>query len=201
LINVKGDVKIAGNLEKFAVGQSTTSGSTQMTEKDTFDNFPVSFQITFNNEGSTHLKPTGKIELLDENNEVLKGIGRAILSSDQGAYLGEKIVDYLPVNSAGGNVLPKSKRLYDIKWEGFGYSILNEKDGTKEVKFKGLTDYYASKAAESSKYLQFWQSIHTRNVHRPLTANLTLSFEGKDRVKQDFHQTKKITVVYDEQYV
>lgn|GEM_PF-5233029 len=120
--------------------------------------------------------------------------------SPAGAFIGEKMVDYIPVNDGLGNVLPKSERRFESTWEGFGYPEL-QADGTKVVKFKNLTDYYADRAAEKKAFLQFWESIHTRTVNKVITANITLSYEGKDKEKKEFHDTKKFTVEYDEQYV
>lgn len=120
--------------------------------------------------------------------------------SPAGAFIGEKMVDYIPVNDGLGNVLPKSERRFESTWEGFGYPEL-QADGTKVVKFKNLTDYYADRAAEKKAFLQFWESIHTRTVDKTITANLTLTYEGKDKEKKEFHDTKKFNVEYDEQYV
>lgn len=165
-----------------------------------FKDFPIVFETKFKNEGNTHLKPTGRIELIDANGETLKNIGKESIVSPAGAFVGEKMVDYIPVNDGLGNVLPKSERRFESTWEGFGYSEL-QPDGTRTVKFKNLTDYYADRAAEKRAYLQFYESIHTRTVNKTITANLTLAYEGKDREKKEFRDSKKIEIRYDEQYV
>lgn len=131
---------------------------------------------------------------------MLKNIGKEAIVSPAGAFMGEKLVDYIPVNDGLGNTLPKSERRFESNWEGFGYKVLAE-DGKSEVKFKSLTEYYASKAAEKRAYLQFWESIHTRKVNKKITANLTLGYEGKDREKKEFKQSKDFTIGYEEQYV
>lgn len=110
------------------------------------------------------------------------------------------MVDYIPVNDGLGNVLPKSERRFESIWEGFGYQE-RQPDGTNAVKFKSLTDYYADRASEKRAYLQFWESIHKRSVSKPITANLVLTYEGKDKEKKEFRESKKFTVQYDEQYV
>ena len=146
------------------------------------------------------MKPTGKIELINEKGEVLKNIGKEAMVTLAGAFAGEKMVDYIPINDGLGNVLPKSERRFESTWEGFGYQEL-QPDGTKTVKFKNLTDYYADQAAEKRAYLQFWESIHTRSVSKPISANLVLAYEGKDKEKKEFRESKKFTVEYDEQYI
>jgi len=108
------------------------------------------------------------------------------------------MVDYLPINDTLGNVLPKSKRIFESLWQGFGYQELQE-DGTKLVKFKDLTQYYTDKTKQT--YLQFWESIHTRSVNKKITANISLSYEGKDKEVKDFSDKKEFFVQYDEQYI
>ena len=197
LINVPGDIQIAGSMDGFDIGRKLDKTFTPATD---FRDFPITFETKFKNDGNTHLKPTGKIELIDEKGETLKNIGKESLTNAAGAFIGEKMVDYIPVNDTLGNVLPKSERRFESTWEGFGYPEL-QADGTKVVKFKDLTAYYADRAAEKRAFLQFWEAIHTRTVSKTLTANLVLSYEGKDKEKKEFRDSKKITVQYEEQYV
>lgn len=197
LVDVPGEAKVSANLEKFEIG---TSSGTKFETKSEFSTFPVSFSTRLKNDGNVHVKPTGKIELVDESGEVLKNVGKESLVSPQGAFIGEKLVDYVPVNDGLGNVLPNSERRFESVWEGFGYPVVNE-DGTKGVKFKTLSEYYADKAAEKQRYLKFYESVHTRTISRKITANLSLSYEGKDKVKKDFTDSKTFSVTYDEQYV
>lgn len=197
LVDVPGEAKVSANLEKFEIG---TSSGTKFETKSEFSTFPVSFSTRLKNDGNVHVKPTGKIELVDESGEVLKNVGKESLVSPQGAFIGEKLVDYVPVNDGLGNVLPNSERRFESVWEGFGYPVVNE-DGTKGVKFKTLSEYYADMAAEKQRYLKFYESVHTRTISRKITANLSLSYEGKDKVKKDFTDSKTFSVTYDEQYV
>lgn len=196
-MDVPGEARVSGNLDSFEIGALEAS---KFSARDSFEDFPVVFSTRFKNEGNVHLKPTGKIEIVDENGEILKGIGKEAVLSPQGAYVGEKLVDYVPVNDGLGNVLPNSERRFESKWEGFGYQVLNE-NGTKTVSFKGLSEYYADKAAEKRQYLKFYESVHTRTVTKTFAAKLSLSYEGKDKVKKDFEETKTFDVSYEEQYV
>lgn len=197
LINVPGNIQIAGSMESFQIGKKLENKFASATA---FNAFPIIFETKFKNDGNTHLKPTWRIELINENGDTLKNVGKEAITSPAGAFIGEKMVDYIPVNDGLGNVLPKSERRFESTWEGFGYQEL-QADGTKMVKFKDLTSYYADRAAEKRAFLQFWESIHTRTVDKTITANMTLSYEGKDKEKKDFRDSKKITVQYDEQYV
>lgn len=197
LINVPGDVKIDWNLEKFSLQKKS---GTWMIDATSFDEFPISFKVLFKNNWNIHLKPKWKIEITDENWETLKNIWKESITSTAGAYIWEKMVDYIPVNDVLWNVLPKSERKFENTWEWFWYSVLNE-DGTKSVKFKNLTDYYASKAAENQAYLQFWQSVHERKVTKTFTAKLALNYEWKDKAKKEFNKENKFQVTFQEKYI
>lgn len=197
LINVSWDIKVSWWLSGFQVWLKQDN---KFIEKDVFDNFPIIFDTKFKNEWNTHLKPTWKIELVDESWDVLKNIWKETLTSPAWAFVWEKMVDYIPVNDWGWNVLPKSERRFESIWEWFWYQILNE-DWTKSVKFKNLTDYYADKASEKKSFLNFWESIHSRTVNKKITANLTLNYEWKDKEKKEFKETKTFQVKYNEQYV
>lgn len=52
------------------------------------------------------MKPTGRVEIRDEDGNTLKSIGKESIKTPEGVYIGEKIVDYLPINDEDGNVLP-----------------------------------------------------------------------------------------------
>ena len=197
LVNVPGNVQVSGSFRELQIGQKSGELFSSGTS---FASFPIAFETIFQNTGNTHIKPTGKIELVDDNGEILKGVGRQTLVSPAGAFLGEKMVDYIPINDELGNVLPKTERKYESLWEGFGYNERNP-DGTTSVKFKDLTQYYADKAAEKVAYLQFWQSVQSRSVTRRITANLSLSYDGTDGVKKDFHDAKTFEVQYQEKYI
>lgn len=198
LINVPGDVKINGYTDKFTIGQKNKDNKFE--EKTSFDNFPIDFNVLFKNDWNVHLKPTWKIEILDENNTPLKNIWKEVITSPAWAYIGEKMVDYIPLNDTLWNVLPKSQRKFESTWAGFWYTILNE-DGTKSVKFKNLTDYYASVASEKQAYLNFWEQVHSKTVSKDLKVIMTLSYEWKDKEKKDFKEERIIKVSYDEKYV
>ncbi|MDD2565681.1 MAG: DUF916 domain-containing protein [Candidatus Gracilibacteria bacterium] len=197
LINVSGDLKIEGNLTDFAVGAIKDK---KFESASTFGNFPITFQTKFSNDGNVHIKPTGKIVLTDENGNELKNVGKESLVNPNGAFIGEKLVDYIPVNDSLGNVLPKSIRKFESIWEGFGYQELKE-DGTKIVKFKNISDFYKDKKVENKEYLNFWETVKTRKTDKKITAKLELNYEGKDKIKKTFTDSKVITVSFDETYV
>jgi len=197
LINVPWDIRISWALTEFQIWEKNNNS---LTQKSDFSNLPIYFETKFKNDWNTHLKPTWKIELIDENWETLKNIWKESIISPSWAFIWEKMVDYIPINDALWNVLPKSERKYISIWNWFWYQILKD-DWKKVVEFKNLSDYYASKAAEKRAYLQFWEQIHSKTVNKKITANLSLSYEWKDKEKKDFKQSKTFMISYDEQYV
>lgn len=198
LVNVPGNVKVEGKLTSFDVG--SLGIKKDFAPQTAFSQFPIVFETKFKNEGNVHLKPTGKVELIDEDGKVLKNVGKETLSTPQGLYLGEQMVDYIPVNSGLGSVLPKSERRFEYNWEGFGYTVLNS-DGTKSVKFKNLTEYYADQATEKRRFLAFYESVHTRSVTKKITANLSIAYNAPNKDHKDFRDSKTFEVSYEEDYV
>ncbi|MFZ4461528.1 MAG: hypothetical protein ACOYN2_03145 [Patescibacteria group bacterium] len=198
LVNVSGNAKVEGKLDGFNIGM--LGMKKEFIPQTEFSQFPIVFETKFKNDGNVHLKPTGKVELVDEDGKILKNIGKETLSTPQGLYLGEQMVDYIPVNSGLGSVLPKSERRFEYSWEGFGYSVLNP-DGTKSVKFKNLTEYYADQAAEKRRFLAFYESAHTRSVTKKITANLSLAYDAPNKDHKDFRDSKTFEVSYEEDYV
>ncbi len=65
-------------MQSFDVGKKIDKG---FSPANSFQEFPIVFETKFKNEGNTHLKPIGKIELVDEKGEVLKNIGKETIIS------------------------------------------------------------------------------------------------------------------------
>lgn len=196
LIDVPGEVIIDWKLNSFQIGQ----GEEAFEEKQSFNSFPIKFETVFQNLWNIHIKPKWKVELIDEDGNVLEKVGKEAIVSPAWAFVWEKMVNYIPINDGSWNVLPNSNRKFSSTWEWFGYNVLQD-DWTKIVKFKNLTDYYAEKAAENQAYLMFWEQVHTRTVNKKITANFTLSYEGKDLEKKDFNESKDFYVTYDEKFI
>ena len=84
LVNVPGDVVVNGNFKSFDVGQKSGTGAGVVFSSGTlFNGFPITFETVFENLGYTHIKPTGKIELVDDSGEALKAVGKQTISSPE----------------------------------------------------------------------------------------------------------------------
>jgi len=81
LVNVPGNIEVRGEMTKFSVGNKDEKEV--FSEASDFSRFPIAFQTEFQNAGNTHLKPIGKIELVDENGEILKNIGKETIINEK----------------------------------------------------------------------------------------------------------------------
>lgn len=80
LVNVPGNIEVRGEMTKFSVG---TKEKEVFSEASSFDSFPIILQTQFENAGNIHLKPLGKIELVDENGEILKNVGKESIINEK----------------------------------------------------------------------------------------------------------------------
>lgn len=162
----------------------------------------ISFSISFKNDGNTHIKPEGKVEIVDEDGNLLKWIGKKTEFNDQWVVIWEKIVDFLPINDQGWNVLPGNERDFDVTWNGFPYVTINEK-WEQVVEYKNLSDYYTEQNLKGRNEvdLYFWEQLKSRIIKKKLTANITVIHKDKDGNDVPFNSAKDIFVEYKEQYV
>lgn len=131
LLNVAGDINRTGELTDFSL---TESPDTQT---------PFAFNIAFKNTGNTHLKPNGKIEIVDlATGEKVKGLAEYI-DPESGASV---IADFIPVNFNKTNVFPDSIRIYKGEWT----------QNLKSGKFKASLNLdYAPKTPSIQKTIEF----------------------------------------------
>ena len=163
------------------------------------DDTKVSFDITFQNDGNTHIKPSGKIEVLDDGKAIPK-ISKELIKNDSDAIIWEKLVDYIPINDQWWNVLPGSKRDFFQEWRGFPYEIVNEK-GEKEIRYRSFSEYYSNQNLSERKILMFWEQVKTRDKTKWLSANIQLKYPGKDGKDEEFNSAREFEIRYKEEYI
>ncbi|MDD3793869.1 MAG: hypothetical protein PHI37_03595 [Candidatus Gracilibacteria bacterium] len=162
--------------------------------------FNIGFEIPFSNEGNTHIKPTGKITLVDENGNNIKGVGKEIIKNDMGTIMGEKIVDYIPVNDNGGNVLPETTRIFKSEWRGFPYEDYDE-NGKKIIKYWTPSEYYTNKNIESKTFLFPWERINEKLENKKVTAIIELAYKNHEGENIEFNSAKDFYVDYKTEYI
>nr|MDD3720338.1 zinc ribbon domain-containing protein [Candidatus Gracilibacteria bacterium] len=192
------DTQIDNNIDL-----SSAKDENSNTIKDTSDNnkdFSVDMTIDFSNKGNTHLKPIGKIEIIDENGNILKKIGKESIKNDAGAITDEKVVDYIPINDEDGNVLPNENRKFKQSWNGFAYETLDE-NGKKIIKYYDPSEYYSTKNKNNNGYLMPWERVCTREVNKKLTAKINLGYTDPDGKEVEFNSARDFYVTYNEEYI
>ncbi|MCH8519095.1 hypothetical protein LAT59_05040 [Candidatus Gracilibacteria bacterium] len=159
------------------------------------DGFEIQFSFPLENMGNTHVRPTGKITLRDENDRVIGGVGKEAMANDFGAVIGERVVDYIPINDEQGNILPNSRRVYDAYWKGFPYQDFDEQ-GNIVIKYWTPTEYYSRLGQRESGYLMPWEIVTGERTRKNITADIELRYkdiEGNDIV---FNSAKEFPIQY-----
>lgn len=139
-------------------------------------NFQVTLNIPVQNDGNIHIKPTGKIYIYDQE-VMLKNIGKESIVDENGVFKGERIVDYLPINDEGGNVLPDSERVFKIDWLGFATKDVDD-SGNAIIAFESPSDYFARQSGGDIQVLYPWEKLSVRNTTRNLTAKVEFSYNN-----------------------
>jgi hypothetical protein len=152
----------------------------KLDEKD----FNLTMKIPVKNDGNTHIKPTGKIYLYDENGEQLTKIGKISVVNENGVYMGEKIVDYLPINDEGGNVLPGTERIFQTYWSGFAYNTIDTK-GNSIIAFESPGTHYSQLTETASQFIYPWERMSLRKAEKVLTAKVDISYINPKTKEQD----------------
>ncbi|MDD2907687.1 MAG: hypothetical protein PHH98_03525 [Candidatus Gracilibacteria bacterium] len=187
-----------GNIINDIKGENSNTGTgsnTSGTGSNDKEDFVIDFGIPFNNDGNTHIKPTGKITLVDENGNPIKGVGKEIILNDEGAVIGEKIVDYLPINDNGGNILPNTQRIFESEWKGFPYEAYDE-NGKKIIKYWSPSDYYSRKNIEDKKFIFPWQRINENVEQKQIKALIELAYKNYKGEEIKFNSAKEFSVDY-----
>jgi len=88
------------------------------TTKKLYEYLPATFNITTHNNGNIFLAPGGDIFISKDKN-----------------FAPGKIIDTIPVNSAQGNVLPDTSRVFQTEWtNGFPVYVIKKINGSEVVK-------------------------------------------------------------------
>jgi hypothetical protein len=141
------------------------------------DEFLVTLKIPVENAGNTHVTPTGKIYLYDWDTR-LERIWRQSIVDENGVYLGEKIVDFLPINDEWGNVLPNTDRTFSIDWAGFAYDDIDPVLGKRVVKFESPAEYYSRTAWSDTQMQMPWEKLARRTMNKELRASVEITYKN-----------------------
>lgn len=154
-------------------------------EKPTLDttDFQVTLKVPVENKWNTHVRPTWKIYLYD-GDEQLKKIGKEALVNEQGVFVWEKIVDYLPINDTKGNVLPNTERIFSVNWLWFAYWDMDTA-GKYSINFENPSSYYSRLSEEAGKFMYPWERLAIRDATKALNAKVEMSYVNPSNGKEE----------------
>ncbi len=158
--------------------------------------FNVKFTIPVTNSGNIDVRPIGRIELYDEDGTLLKKIGKESIKTPEWVYLGERVVDYLPINDEWGSVLPDGdrKRIYDVEWKGYAYETYQ--DGKMVIKFQSPGEYYSALSANNANVLYPWEKLKISIAQRHIKAKIALEYIGEGGKTVPIELERDIIVEY-----
>lgn len=140
------------------------------------DNFAVTLKVPVKNDGNIHVKPTGKVYLYEDDGKQLEKIGKESIVDENGVYLWERIVDYLPINDEQWSVLPNTERVYQVNWLGFGYEERDPKTNEMWIKFETPRSYYSRLTEENAQFIYPWEKLAIRKMDKTLTAKVEFTY-------------------------
>lgn len=166
-----------------------------------FENeFNVIFTLPFENQGNTHLKPTWKITLVDEDGKIIKNVWKEIVQNEHGLVIWEKIVDYIPINDVKGNVLPDTKRDFVSNWLWFPYESYDI-EGKKVIKYWSPQEFYTANNIESNHVLMPWERVNERISSKKIEAQFELTYAEDLWEPREFSSAQEFDILYKEQYI
>ena len=160
----------------------------------------VTFTFPIKNTWNTHVKPTWKITLIDENGEQIWGVWKKSKLNDKWAVIWVEIVDYLPINDWWWNVLPQSVRNFEETWQGFPYQTLDV-DWKIVVKNMSPDEYYTKQNISGDTVLMPWERICYRKNNTTVKALIDIVYTDDNWEDVEYSSAKDIPITYTEKYV
>ena len=164
------------------------------------DDFEIDFLFPIKNTGNTHIKPTGKVTLIDENGDTIKAIWKETVENERGAIIGHKIVDYLPINDEWWNILPTTKRIFESVWKGFPYKTYDDR-WNPDIAFWTPSEFYTNKNKEDGWFLMPWERVSEVRQSKIITADIELIYYDEKWNPITFNTAKEFNVQYIEQQI
>lgn len=159
------------------------------------NDFKIDFEIPFDNKWNTHIKPEWKIILIDEDWNEIKAIWKEIIKNDGWTIIGEKIVDYIPINDIWGNVLPNTQRIFESEWKWFPYEAYDS-SGKIIIKYWTPWEYYSMKNIEDKTFIYPWERTTEKLEQKNIKAIIKLWYKNYDWEDIEFNSAKEFQVDY-----
>jgi hypothetical protein len=165
-----------------------------------FEQLDIAFEIPFDNNWNTHIKPTGKITLKDEDGRQINQIWKQIILNDKWAIIWERIVDFIPINDIGWNVLPQTKRVFEWEWKWFPYKTYDDQ-WSEIVLYWSPDEYYSKKNVPENTILNFWERVLERSNKKKVTADIHVAYTDLNGEEIEFNSAEDFYIEYIDTYV
>ena len=169
-------------------------------EKSEEEELDIKFEVPFDNKWNTHIKPTGKITLVDEDGKQIPNVWKEVVLNDNGAIIWEKIVDYIPINDIGWNVLPQTQRVFEWEWKWFPYKVYDDA-WDEVVKYWSPNEYYTKQNIPENTVLNFWERILERSNKKLVTAEVQVAYMDENGEEVEFNSAEEFYIEYVDTYV
>lgn len=163
-------------------------------------NKEIIFEIPFNNEWNTHIKPSWKITIQDEDWKNIKSIWKKQIVDNNGTIIWEQIIDYIPVNESDGNVLPDTKRIFKNSWKWFFQPDIDE-DWKNIINYISPEEYYSKENSIWRVKLYPWERVCEKRETKNLKAIITTGYKTYEWEDIEFNSAKDFKVVYTKKYI
>ena len=178
----------------------TTEGINNSSDNNNNKDFEIIFELPFENTWNTHIKPEWSIVLIDEDGKEIKQIGRKIITNDNGAVIGEEIVDFIPLNDNGWSALPNTTRVFTWEWKWFPYKEYDD-SWEQVLKYWDPGEYYTKENIEEKQFLQIWERVCEKRDHKKIKALINFSYSDENWEEVEFNSAKEFEIEYTEQYI
>lgn len=163
------------------------------------DNFQIDFNVPFENNGNTHIKPSWKITFYDEEDKQIKWIWIEIITDINWNKIGEKIIDYIPINPENSNILPETKRTFFYEWKWFPYQI-NDENWEIVTKYKTPKEYYNSNS-KNTQTIYPWQKTYIELAWRKIKAITNIAYTKSNWEVVEFNSAEEFFIEYETEKV
>lgn len=129
---------------------------------------PIIIPITIENPLPNKMIVTGKVELFDNNNNVIPKIGVIGESMSQSGIL----VDYLSINPENIAIEPNITHTFQVLWRGFGDQFIDATTDKPTITFTNLSDTFQD---QNEFRFAFYEKLREKILHFSTSVKVSLT--------------------------
>lgn len=186
---------ISSETEKSFSNNTWNSNQTKNSEDQKDKKFSIEFNLPFENTWNTHIKPTWKIIIKDENWEVLNNVWKEFIFNNEWNIIWEKIVNYIPINQWWWKILPSTSRIF-VEFFEWIYSQITNSNWEVDFSLTNLSDYFSKIESEKKSKLNPWEKYVEEKNFKELTWIIEIWYTDSNWKYIEFNSTSEIKVPY-----